>query len=49
MNGNGTAHADDAVEAPRSKENIFLFVPNLIGMHYPPTENPAVIPREVTA
>lgn len=34
-NGNGTAHAEDTSEAPRSKENIFLFVPNLIGTYDP--------------
>lgn len=31
-NGNGTAHAEDTSKAPGSKENIFLFYPNLIGM-----------------
>ncbi|KUI67872.1 CDP-diacylglycerol--inositol 3-phosphatidyltransferase [Cytospora mali] len=31
MNGNGTAHEEDAPETPRSRENIFIFIPNLIG------------------
>ncbi|KAK7746957.1 phosphatidylinositol synthase 1 (CDP-alcohol phosphatidyltransferase1) [Cytospora paraplurivora] len=31
INGNGTANAEPAPEAPPSRENIFLFVPNLIG------------------
>lgn len=35
INGNGTALAEDASEAPRSKENIFVFIPNLIGTHLP--------------
>lgn len=35
INGNGKANAEDAPEAPPSRENIFLFVPNLIGTHRP--------------
>lgn len=35
INGNGKANAEDAPGAPPSRENIFLFVPNLIGTHRP--------------
>jgi hypothetical protein len=36
MNGNGSAHSHVREAEPYPRENIFIFIPNLIGMLAPP-------------